>query len=343
MTEMPRPARDNPLATEVFAPVRAAWYVAAYADELGAEPLARTICGEEIVLFRRGDGRPAALVDRCAHRKFPLSLGTIVGDTLQCGYHGARFDGDGVCRLIPGQESIPHSLAVRAYPVREVDGIVLIWMGDPAAAGAAPLPDWRLNDAEGWTTVRGRHVFQANYQLVLDNLLDLTHIAFVHKMLKGPGIVENALDFSVEDETVTTYRMMRGVELPGIYRAMGKSGTWDRWTKQTVQAPGYVYFETGAEIAGANTPPGPPHHVVIQGITPETERTTHYFWSVARSFALGDPDTSRAFFDISRDAFDEDAAVLAAQQRAVDADRSGRPLGAFAADGAGLAVRRIVQ
>jgi phenylpropionate dioxygenase-like ring-hydroxylating dioxygenase large terminal subunit len=320
--------------------IRAQWYVAAFSDELRAAPLGRKICGEPIVLFRRSDGTVAALDDRCSHRRYPLSQGKIVGDVLQCGYHGARFDGAGTCLAIPGQDNVPSSFHLRAYPVQERDGVIFLWMGDAAKADAALLPDWRINAAPDWAAVRGLHHFPANYQLVLDNLLDLTHVQFVHKNLGGAGVTENPLEFSVEGDVVGTFRMMRNVELPGIFKALGKSGQFDRWQKQIVRAPSYVYFEAGAEPAGSNNPPTAPHHVVIQGITPETETTTHYFWMAARHFAIDDAAITEKFRAITVDAFDEDVAVLAAQQASIGDDT--RPLNAFACDAAGLAVRRIL-
>ena len=322
--------------------IRDQWYVAAQSHEIDAGPLGRTICGERLVLFRRASGAAAALEDICSHRKYPLSRGRVVGEELQCLYHGARFNHDGVCTGIPGQENVPRGFDLQRFPLHEAHRVISVWIGDPAKADPALIPDWSLNSAPDWTSLHGRHVFGANYQLVLDNLLDLTHITFVHKMLRGPGLTENPLEFEVEGEIVHTRRMMRDVELPGIFAAMGKTGKVDRWQKQRVEAPSYVYFETGAEPAGSNKPMLDPHHVVIQGITPETAGSTHYFWSVARRFALDDQAVSDAFRRIIRDAFDEDAAVLEAQQRSIENDRKGRKLGAFVSDAAGLAVRRIL-
>jgi phenylpropionate dioxygenase-like ring-hydroxylating dioxygenase large terminal subunit len=322
--------------------MRDQWYVAAFSSELAADPLGRKICGEPVVLFRRADGGVSALEDRCSHRHYPLSRGKVIGDRLQCGYHGACFDGAGRCIAIPGQETIPANFHLRAYPVRERDGVVFVWPGAVARADDSLLPDWRINASADWATVRGLHHFPANYQLVLDNLLDLTHVQFVHKNLGGAGVAENPLEFSVDGDVVNTFRMMRDVELPGIFKALGKSGRFDRWQKQTVCAPAYVYFEAGAEPAGSNDPPRQPHHVVIQGITPETETSTHYFWATARRFAIDDNEVSEKMRAITVDAFDEDVAVLAAQQRSIDDDRSFRPLNAFACDAAGLAVRRIL-
>ena len=322
--------------------VLAQWYVVAFAEELGSAPLGRTVCDQPIVLFRGEDGSVAAIDDRCSHRRYPLSQGKIVRDRLQCGYHGACFDRDGKCVAIPSQDAIPASFHLRAYPVRERDGVIFVWTGDPKDADPALIPDWRVNAAPDWATVRGLHRFPANYQLVLDNLLDLTHVQFVHKNLGGSGVAENPLEFAVADDVVHTFRMMRDVELPGIFKALGKNGRFDRWQKQIVRAPSYVYFEAGAEPAGSNNPPREPHHIVIQGITPESATSTLYFWAASRHFAIDDAAISERLRAITVDAFDEDVAVLTAQQQSIDADRSGRALNAFACDAAGLAVRRIV-
>jgi vanillate monooxygenase len=323
-------------------PVRRQWYVAAFGDEVATAPLGRKICNEAIVLYRRGNGAIAALEDRCSHRRYPLSRGKVVGDLLQCGYHGACFDAQGQCLAIPGQGAVPARLHLRAYPVLERDGVIFIWPGHPAEADPELLPDWHINDAADWARVRGVHHMPANYQLVLDNLLDLTHVQFVHRNLGGPGVAESPLQFSVDGDVVNTFRMMRNVELPGIFKALGKTGKFDRWQRQIVRAPSYVYFEAGAEPAGANDPPSEPHHVVVQGITPETDTTTHYFWTTARHFAIDDTAISATMRAITVDAFDEDVAVLAAQQRSIDQDPTDRPLNAFACDAAGLAVRRIL-
>ncbi|MCL2429731.1 MAG: aromatic ring-hydroxylating dioxygenase subunit alpha [Alphaproteobacteria bacterium] len=341
-----RTDRQLPRGRDILAPlappILGQWYVAAFRDEVTTAPLGRTICNKPVVLYRRENGTVAALEDRCSHRRYPLSRGKVAGDLLRCGYHGAAFDADGRCVAIPGQEAIPASLNLRAYPVAERDGVIFLWPGDAADADPESLPDWHVNEAAEWATVRGIHHMPANYQLVLDNLLDLTHVQFVHRNLGGPGVAESPLQFSVDGDVVNTFRMMRNVELPGIFKALGKTGRFDRWQRQIVRAPAYVYFEAGAEAAGSDDPPREPHHVVVQGITPETDSTTHYFWATARHFAIDDDDVSAAMRAITVDAFDEDVAVLAAQQRSIDQDDADRPLNAFACDAAGLAVRRIL-
>src|SRR5687768_5599064 len=110
------------------------WYAAALASELGERLLSREILGEPIVLYRTSSGNPAALADMCPHRQYPLSRGTLLGDTLRCGYHGLVFDTTGKCVEIPGQTNIPPRARVRSYPVAEKWQWVWVWTGDPALA-----------------------------------------------------------------------------------------------------------------------------------------------------------------------------------------------------------------
>ena len=140
----------------------------------------RLILGEPVVLYRTGDGAPVALEDRCAHRHLPLSMGKLVGDTLQCLYHGLRFARDGHCVYIPGQEQIPQGAKVRCYPVIERYHWIWIWMGDPALADPAAITDFHWLDDPNWGAKGDYLHVNANWQLVVDNLLDLTHLAFVH-------------------------------------------------------------------------------------------------------------------------------------------------------------------
>src|SRR5579863_3320431 len=121
--------------------LRNRWYVAAFPDEVGRTLLARTFLNEDVVLFRKQDGSLSALEDRCAHRRLPLSAGRLLGDTIQCGYHGLVYNGTGACIKVPGQE-IPNGTRVRSYPVIERNQYVWIWMGDPKNADEKLLPDY---------------------------------------------------------------------------------------------------------------------------------------------------------------------------------------------------------
>ena len=169
------------------------WYVAAYDHEIGREPLGRMILGEPVVFFRKEDGAPVAFEDRCAHRHLPLSMGKLVGDTLQCRYHGLRYDVSGACVKVPGQDTIPPAARVKTYPVVERYRWLWIWMGDPALADPAGITDFHWLDDPSWGA-KGQYLHvKANWQLIVDNLLDLTRLAFVHETTIGnAALVENA-------------------------------------------------------------------------------------------------------------------------------------------------------
>ena len=165
--------------------VKNCWYVAAWNYELSDGFLARTIVNEPVVLFRAQDGRPVALEDRCCHRSLPLSLGKQVGDLVQCGYHGLEFNLDGACVRVPGQSTVPPGARVHAYPVIEKWRWVWIWMGDPALADEALIPDFHWNEDPDWVAVGDVYRANCDYRLIVDNLMDLSHIQFVHVSTLG--------------------------------------------------------------------------------------------------------------------------------------------------------------
>jgi phenylpropionate dioxygenase-like ring-hydroxylating dioxygenase large terminal subunit len=107
--------------------LRNSWYVAASDAEIGSKPFARTILGEPVVLFRTQSGTPVAFEDRCPHRHLPLSMGSLVGDQLQCHYHGLRFTPDGRCMRIPGQDHIPAAAKAKTYLLVERYRWIWIW------------------------------------------------------------------------------------------------------------------------------------------------------------------------------------------------------------------------
>jgi len=147
--------------------LRNAWYIGAWADELGDKPLARHICGEPVVLFRDRSGKAAALVDRCCHRAAPLHPGSLVEPGIQCGYHGLVFDTIGRCVAIPGQKLIPQDAQVRSYQTVEKDQLVWVWMGDPALADPTKIVDFPYhNDPAHWPDKHAVYPITGNYMLM---------------------------------------------------------------------------------------------------------------------------------------------------------------------------------
>jgi phenylpropionate dioxygenase-like ring-hydroxylating dioxygenase large terminal subunit len=319
------------------------WYVAARPAEITHKPFTRMICGVPLVFWRRRDGSIAALDDRCPHRKYPLSRGRLAGDEIECGYHGLRFSGAGPCTLIPAQEVVPEGFVARAYRVVEKSSLVHIFMGDPAKADASLIPDFFENDGRGWRSMPDYLHLDCNWQLIVDNLLDLTHLTFVHKTtLASPGIQENPLVVTVEGDTVRARREMRNVEPAPIFHTMRKfEGNIDRFQNITFLPPSHVHIRLEATPTGVQNDPDLVHHVVLNHMTPETERTTHYFWSISHRIRADDPRISDLLHRMNKTAFDEDVSILREQQRMVDSDPT--PLVNLAADRAVNEARRIIR
>jgi phenylpropionate dioxygenase-like ring-hydroxylating dioxygenase large terminal subunit len=325
--------------------LRNQWYTAATSAELGRQPLARTVCNEPLVIFRTEGGRVAVLTDRCPHRKAPLSSGEVVGSDIQCGYHGLRFAADGACTHVPGNAPIGRNFRARSFPAREIHGLVFVWLGEAALADPELIPDFSENVKPGWTGVHGTLYVKGHYQLLIDNILDLTHVVFVHKTtLAGGGVAETPLEVDVQGDVVRAQRLMRNVDTAPIYKAARNlHGKIDRWQFLEFRPPIYARIMLGAREAGSELPFGTPTHVVLNSFTPETERSTHYFWSTVRSWGLDDVDVSKIYKNMTDQAFAEDARIVEQQQQLIDSDRSGAPLVSLAFDRAGLAARRIIK
>jgi phenylpropionate dioxygenase-like ring-hydroxylating dioxygenase large terminal subunit len=207
------------------------WYVAALAEEVGRQPLGRILLDEPVVLFRKENGDAVALEDRCSHRSFPLHKGTLIGDTVQCGYHGLLFDCSGKCVKVPGQGQAPAAAGIRTYPLVERWGWIWIWMGDAALADETPLADFHWLDDPAWGAKAERLYIKSDYRLILDNLLDLTHLTFVHAGTIGTAAnVEKArVKNDLAEKSVTVTRWMIDIEPPPTYARAGFIGNIDRW------------------------------------------------------------------------------------------------------------------
>ncbi len=270
-----------------------AWYATAMSSEVGRDPLRRVILGEPVVLFRTQAGDAVALEDRCCHRLAPLSPGRLIEDTIECPYHGLCFDKTGVCTHIPGQTDIPDRARVHAYQVIERYGFVWLWTGAPELADAALMPDWRWAEDDGWTTKHGYFNIGCHYMLSVDNLMDLSHVGYVHKTTIGSAHdgEEAEIDTLSDADHVTVRRWTRNRPPPPAYRdKLGIDDLVDRWQLIEFRAPCYirtfkgmgkgVYGHEGYGFSSAETDPPDGALSVSRGntcITPETEESCHYF------------------------------------------------------------------
>ena len=194
-----------------------AWYAAAWDVDLKHALFPRTICGKHVVMYRQSNGQVCALEDACWHRLVPLSKGRLDGDTVVCGYHGLKFNAQGRCTYMPSQDTINPSACVRSYPVVERHRFIWLWMGDPALADPALVPDMHWNDDPAWAGDGKTIHVKCDYRLVVDNLMDLTHEAFVHgSSIGNDHVAEAPFDVTHGDKTVTVTRWMNGIDAAAV-------------------------------------------------------------------------------------------------------------------------------
>jgi phenylpropionate dioxygenase-like ring-hydroxylating dioxygenase large terminal subunit len=304
--------------------LRDQWYVAALSQELERKPFSRQILGEYVALYRSESGQVVALADQCSHRGYPLSLGTIVGENLVCGYHGFTFDCSGTCISVPGQDRIPSKADVRSYPVVEQGLWTWIWMGH-GEADRAKLPDtpW-LVDTEHWSSVSGVAKIDAPFDLLVDNLLDLSHETYLHNGSIGtPEVATTPIEVEVDEENgvVRVFRHMNAVECPPFYsRTTGLVGKVDRWQDIDYTPPGYYLLN--ARLAAVEQPPLPDgtdehafHMKIFYGLTPSTDTSVYDFWALARDFCVGDDEIDRFLEKMQADVVQEDVDALNVLQR----------------------------
>jgi phenylpropionate dioxygenase-like ring-hydroxylating dioxygenase large terminal subunit len=339
--------REN--ANERF--VYNAWYIAAWQEELDEGIVARTILNEPIILFRDKKGHVGALEDRCCHRGAPLSQGEVVESGLQCGYHGLIFDCSGKCVEIPGADNISPQTKVRSYPVVERQQIIWIWMGDFKLADASKIIDYAFHDQpKKWPHKKAMFGIKANYMMMMDNLMDLSHLAFVHrKTIGGNPAAHAAADIRVEDkERGCLYeRWMLDSPAPPTYiKAVGFKGPIDRWHRFEYVAPSTVIQNNGAIDAGKGAQenrdqPGL-HFQLLHHATPETETSFHYFFSVANGYRQNEPGATQQLFEESYPTFQEDRVIMELQQQRIDQNPE-RELVAIPSDKALFAARRALK
>jgi phenylpropionate dioxygenase-like ring-hydroxylating dioxygenase large terminal subunit len=301
-----------------------AWYAAAWDHELGRHLLPRTICGRNIVMYRRRDGQAVALEDACWHRLVPLSKGRLIDDQVKCGYHGLVYDDQGRCTFMPSQETINPSACVRSYPVVERHRFVWVWTGDPALADPANVPDLHWNHDPEWAG-DGRTIHVAcDYRLVLDNLMDLTHETFVHgSSIGNDAVAEAPFDVTHGGRFATVTRWMRDIDPPPFWaKQLGKPGRVDRWQIIRFEAPSTIAIDVGVAPAGTGAPEGDRSQgvngYVLNTITPEKDGSCHYFWAFCRNYRLGEQRLTHELREGVARIFGEDEVVLEAQQQAMD-------------------------
>ncbi len=330
--------------------MRNAWYVAGWSDGFDRSLRAETVLGERIVVYRRADGSPVALEDACPHRKLPLSMGALVGDAVQCGYHGLTFDGGGACVAAPTQPgSIPRRAVVHSYPVADRYRLLWIWMGDPALADPVDIfPIENYGDL-GWGCTDGGVLdIACNYLWVCDNLLDPSHVAWVHvTSFAGAGTDNAPLDVERSADGVIVSRWIHGGAPSPYYADLVRfEGPCDRLQHYEMRLPGIALNKsvyTPAGTGGRGAPPVAETYVNISYnfMTPINENRTRYFWFQHRNTDPDDAAISERMNAGARMAFEEDRVVLEQVHHGMKAPR--RPAIDLGLDAGAKAFRLLVE
>ncbi|MFB7112186.1 Rieske 2Fe-2S domain-containing protein [Streptomyces sp. NPDC056190] len=323
--------------------IRNAWYVVAWSEEVGREPLRRTVLGEDVVLYRKEDGTAVALADRCAHRAYPLSAGRLIGDNIQCGYHGFEYDCEGVCVKVPGQNRIPQRAVVRAYPLAEAHRWIWIWLGDPDRAESTPVPDTHWMTDPAWDRVTHTRLFRCSADLLHDNLLDLTHEAFLHQSSIGDeAVYENGVTVEVDGSVVSVDRFMPKCHPSPLFEtATGITPPCDRWHTTEFRIPSIHVIHAGVVEPGGRREDGYLLEV-LNAITPETETTTWYFYAFCRNFAVGDGSVNDLLRENLGKVLTEDDDALALQQERMETRPADLPDVLIGQDAGVAKARRIM-
>ena len=328
--------------------LRNQWYCAAFGHELKKDaPLGRILMNEAVVMYRKVDGTPVAFEDRCCHRRAPLSKGKVEGDNLRCGYHGFLYDAKGKVIWAPGQDRLPPGAEVKSFPIVEKHGWVWIWMGDAALADPAKAPDYDKYDDPNWASYDQLISMKSNYFLVVENLLDLSHLPFLHAATIGsPEDVNPDLKWERGPNSLSGTRVARGLSPSPSNLAQGLKMRMDRKQIMLFEPPSQVTIdiyqnefgkEYGDPTSGLNR-----RIIIYDTITPESDTTCHYFWAIARDYAIDDKKLTEMSLKSTSAAFDEDRAMLEEEQRVISMDPSAPEVDVIGDQGS-LGARRIIE
>ncbi len=302
-----------PLAEGMFAP-RNHWYIAAWSSEIGREPFGRWLLNEPVAFYRTADGEAVAVQDRCPHRHFPLSKSRLVGDDIECGYHGLTFNRHGRCVRIPSERGVSQAFDIRSYPVVERWQWVWIWPGDPALADPALIPDHdELGITAGSFETIGDIYYPVpgRYMLMHDNLLDLTHLAFLHRSTIASDGLSDAAEIRDQGAGwISSRRALSNVACPLYFQqTFAYAGQVDRAFGMKSFLPclhsGFDEFrrpQSDPDDAGGELGTIRVHHA----ITPGRLHDAHYCFAFGRNFAQGDAAFGEAMVSGLRVTLEED-------------------------------------
>lgn len=289
---------------------RNAWYVAAGGVEVTRKPMARKLLDEQVVLYRKENGEPVAMQNHCPHRGYLFSESKVVGNSIQCGYHGMVFNEHGQCTKIAGPGKVPNVMRVKSFPLFEKRYFIWIWMGDPALADPALVPVTPFEDEDGFD-----HQYYyplplaANRQLTTDNLLDATHVSYLHEGLIDD---ENNLELlsAEKEEKVEGNLIQYRLTMKGFVPNESVSQVWHvplgrpltRIITARITLPGSVtitnqFFDPADGDKLIST------RVTNIGLTPADMGNSYHFTAVSSSFKQPESDKAAQLQILNQDVF----------------------------------------
>ena len=324
------------------------WWVAARSDEVTTKPMLRWLLETPVVLYRLEDETPAALYNRCPHRWAPLSEGHVTGNKIICPYHGMEFNTNGHCTKAPTQTMMPKTAQIPAFTVREAGAFIWIWMGDADAIDRDP-PDVSYQTDPDWTFLTGYYEVAANWVLIRENVLDLTHIAFLHKNTFKQDDWITAPDTYMDGETVCYEQEFDLAPLSPLFCA-GMGLPEDKPIKRTQvgRMPTLAISFSDWNVHDPAPEAGRRSDFIMRGghiVTPAHRGKTHYFWGVAFDVPVLSHEVATKTKNSVIEALDENKHRLEKMQAQIAADPRGMDFleVTLGADGAGIKVRQILN
>jgi len=336
------PSFQGRVASPVVVPTDC-WYAVAQSADITHSLTSVRAVGRPVVLFRTGKGEAVALEDRCAHRPYPLSAGVLEGDTVRCGLCGFVYDAGGQCVSVPTQARVPLGAFVDSYPVRESDGLVWVWFGEPGRARLHRLPELPWLGDPAWATVGGHRTVDASFLLLHENFADVTQVPFVAPDI-SPAVLGSApppLEVTVSETTVSLRREFPPARMPS-------------WQSRLAGVPADAEFSTVQEGYLLSPAVWVDYWDVrtsdtawarlrfTQLVTPIDDRSSQLLWAVSRDFAVSDSAATREVTVTFDDYYSRVLAAMETAQSVIDRDGPGREVN-VSADIVGLRIREIVE
>ena len=309
-----------------FAPLlQNAWYVIAQRRDVDRTLKSASVLGDPLVYYRAEDGTPRVFDDRCPHRMFPLSKSHLIGDSIRCGYHGFTFDKSGQCTFVPGSTNKPN-FGLRRYPAVERGPWLWVWMGEESAANPEDIPikDFPVDELSSF---QGQVFNKCNYMLIIENLLDLTHIHYLHGAI--------AADKAYADEPSQVFELENGVKTRKVVERTtgGNLGEWcgddpARLVRKEEEnlATGPSLVEYSAKMSPVDQFDKPLMQIsqhIMHAVTPASLYETHQFFFFNFPAPLQIPPAVAADIVVSR-IFSQDLEAVIYQMEAIMSDRRGK-------------------